>query len=126
MRVPIEVRYADYDTKQHVNNAVFLTYFEMARTKAWVERLEGDADFPIIIAEAQVRYVKPADIGIPLACDITTGEIRNRSWTWHYRVVDARDDSLIAEGRTVQVYYDYEAAQAAPIPDALRARLPEL
>ena len=41
MRFRLETRYADYDTKGHVNNAVYLTYFEVARVeyyrafKAW-------------------------------------------------------------------------------------------
>lgn len=126
MRVPIDVRYSDYDTKNHVNNAVYLTYFEIARARAWVDGVQGDPEFPVILAEAQVRYVKPASYGMPLVCDITTSEVRNRSWTWSYRILDARDESLVAEGKTVQVYYDYDAGKPAPIPDDLRARLPEL
>ena len=123
MRVPIEVRYNDYDTKNHVNNAVYLTYFEIARAKAWVDHVQGDPEFPVILAEAQVKYVKPATYGMPLACEITTTELRNRAWVWTYRILDARDDSLVAEGRTVQVYYDYAAGAPAPIPEPIRERL---
>jgi acyl-CoA thioesterase FadM len=54
MRIPLATRYADYDTKGHVNNAVYLTYFEMARQAAWVDCMGGGADFPFIVAEATV------------------------------------------------------------------------
>jgi acyl-CoA thioester hydrolase len=123
MRFPLATRYADYDTKGHVNNALFLTYFEMARHLLWVERFGGDPDFPFILAEATVRFVSQARIGDPLAVEITPGEIRNRSWVWNYRVLDARDERVVAEGSTVQVMYDYAERRAIPIPEAMRALL---
>jgi acyl-CoA thioester hydrolase len=123
MRYPVATRYADYDTKAHVNNAVYLTYFELARERAWLESVGGSPDFPFIIAEATVRYVSEAKIGEPLAIEIATSEVRTKAWVWRYRLVDARDDRLVAEGSTVQVMYDYEHGRTTPIPDDIRARL---
>lgn len=123
MRVAVETRYADYDTKGHVNNAVYLTYFEMARHRAWVERLGGNADFPFIVAEATVRYVSQAMIGQALDIEITTAEVRTKSWIWSYVIRATDDDRVVAEGRTVQVMYDYDAGRTIPIPDAVRERL---
>jgi acyl-CoA thioesterase FadM len=62
-------------------------------------------------------------IGDPLEIDISTKEIRNRSWIWQFRITDARDDRVVAEGTTVQVYFDYTTRQAVPIPDDVRALL---
>jgi acyl-CoA thioester hydrolase len=126
MRFPLAVRYSDYDTKGHVNNAVFLTYFEMARAKAWIEALAGDADFPFILAEASIQYRSQARIGDPLEIEITTTEIRTKAWVWSYVVRDARDKRVIAEGRTVQVAYDYEGHRTIPIPPDIAAKLPTL
>jgi acyl-CoA thioester hydrolase len=126
MRFPLAVRYSDYDTKGHVNNAVFLTYFEMARARAWIDALGGDADFPFILAEASVQYRSQARIGDPLEIEITTTEIRTRAWVWSYVVRDARDERVVAEGRTVQVAYDYEAHRTIAIPPAILAKLPTL
>ena len=36
-RVAIDVRFADTDAMGHVNNAVYLTYCEMARIRYWSE-----------------------------------------------------------------------------------------
>lgn len=123
MRFRLETRYPDYDTKGHVNNAVYLTYFEMARSRAWLDVIGGDADFPFVLAEAQVRYASEAMIGEPLDIEITTTEVRGRAWVWSYRILDPRDERLVAEGRTVQVMFDYAARKAIPIPDELRAAL---
>jgi acyl-CoA thioester hydrolase len=126
MRFPLATRYNDYDTKGHVNNAVFLTYFEMARERAWVDGLGGTADFPFILAEAAVQYRSEAMIGDPLEIEITTTEIRTKAWVWTYVIRDARDARVIAEGRTVQVAFDYDAKKTIPIPEEIRARLPSL
>jgi len=126
MRFPLATRYNDYDTKGHVNNAVFLTYFEMARERAWVEGLGGDADFPFILAEASVQYRSEAVIGDPLEIEITTTEIRTKAWVWSYTIRDARDGRVVAEGRTVQVAYDYAARKTIPIPADIAKRLPAL
>jgi len=123
MRFPLEPRYPDYDTKGHVNNAVYLTYFEIARAKLWIEAMHEDLDFPYVVAEATVRYVSPALVGDPLAIEVVTAEVRTKAWVWSYRIVDPRDERLVAEGRTVQVMYDYDRRESVPIPDALRAKL---
>jgi acyl-CoA thioester hydrolase len=123
MRFRLETRYADYDTKGHVNNAVYLTYFETARERAWVDAVGGSADVPFIVAEATVRYVRPAMIGVPLDIEVATTEVRTKAWVWRYRVLDARDDAVVAEGQTVQVMYDYEAGRSVAIPAHVRAGL---
>jgi acyl-CoA thioester hydrolase len=123
MRFRLEPRYADYDTKGHINNAVYLTYFEIARTRAWLDAVRGSEDAPFILAEASVRFVRPGMIGIPLDIEVTTSEVRNKAWVWKYRILDARDDGLIAEGETVQVMYDYDTRRSIEIPAAVRAGL---
>jgi len=123
VRFRLETRYADYDTKGHVNNAVYLTYFEVARVRAWLDAVRGSPDAPFIIAEAMVRYLRPAMIGVPLDIEVTTSEVRNKAWVWRYRILDARDDALVAEGQTVQVMYDYEARRSVEIPPDVRSRL---
>ena len=123
MRFRLETRYADYDTKGHVNNAVYLVYFEIARTRAWIDAVRGSPDAPFILAEATVRFVRPGMIGMPLDIEVTTSEVRTKAWVWRYRIVHADDDDLVAEGQTVQVMYDYDTRRSIPIPDDIRAGL---
>jgi acyl-CoA thioester hydrolase len=126
MRFRLETRYNDYDTKGHVNNAVFLTYFEIAREKAWVGALNRGDDPPFILAEATIRYVSQARLGEALDIEVTTTEVRTKAWVWGYRVIAVLDERLVAEGSTVQVMFDYEARRTTAIPDDLRAALPAI
>jgi acyl-CoA thioesterase FadM len=88
-----------------------------------LDAVGGTPDAPFIIAEATVRYLRPATIGIPLDIEVATSEVRNKAWVWRYRILDARDDSPIAEGQTVQVMYDYAAGSSVEIPSDVRAGL---
>jgi acyl-CoA thioester hydrolase len=123
MRMPLATRYADFDTKGHANNAVYLTWFEEARHRAWVERLGGNADFPFIIAESSVKYLSEAMIGDEMEIEITTSEIRTKAWVWTYAIREVGTGRVVAEGKTVQVMYDYAARKTVPIPTELRAPL---
>ena len=122
MRFSLQTRFNDYDSKGHVNNAVYLTYFELGRVQAWLAA-GGEEDGDFILAEAKISYRSPALIGDPLDLEVTTAEIRNKAWVWRYRVLDARDDRLVAEGETVQVMFDYGSRTTVPIPSAIREGL---
>ena len=60
MKFPLTTRYSDYDTKGHVNNAFYLTYFEAAKHLLWREVWKRDPDPPFVVAEATVRFLSPA------------------------------------------------------------------
>lgn len=134
LRFPLATRYSDYDTKGHVNNAMYLTYFEWVRVRAWqdvaaaagIDRVDI-ADPPLIVAEARVKYVSPANIGVPLAIEISVKEIRTKGFSFAYRIVASEEnDRLVAEGETVQVAYDYSAGRTMLIPPAMRKALEEM
>jgi acyl-CoA thioester hydrolase len=131
LRFPLATRYSDYDTKGHVNNAVYLTYFEWSRVQAWQQVAAAAgiaaadiADPPLIVAEARVKYVSPANIGVPLAIEIGVKEVRTKGFSFFYRVVAPEEnDRLVAEGETVQVAYDYGAGRTMPISPEMRKAL---
>ncbi|HWE41533.1 MAG TPA: thioesterase family protein [Gemmatimonadaceae bacterium] len=131
LRFPLATRYSDYDTKGHVNNAVYLTYFEWSRVQAWQQVAAAAgiaaadiADPPLIVAEARVKYVSPANIGVPLAIEIGVKEVRTKGFSFSYRVVAPEEnDRLVAEGETVQVAYDYRAGRTMPISPEMRKAL---
>lgn len=119
MRFPVLTRYRDFDAKGHVNNAVYLTYFEMARQHAWGARGGDNENVPFILAEATVKFVSQARLTDVLDIELTTSEIRSKAWVFRY-VVRAADERVVAEGSTVQVMFDYANERTMPIPTEIR------
>ena len=107
MKFPLTTRYSDYDTKGHVNNAFFLTYFEAAKHLLWREVWKRHPDPPFVVAEATVRFLSPAMIGDPLEIDISTREIKTRSWIWQFRITDAKGEPVTGlRASAFEVYED--------------------
>jgi acyl-CoA thioester hydrolase len=122
----ILVRYRDCDPLGHVNNAVYLTYFEMGRVEFWRQVMgvtEGRADeWPFILAEATVTFRSPARFNERLRLTIGVESIGTKSWVFGYRLTGA-DGREVATGRSVQVAYDYAGQRTIPLPADIRARL---
>lgn len=133
-RHPIEIRYGDTDALGHVNNAVYLSYFEAARGgyyTAVVGHPFGtgpDAERrTFVIAEAHITYRSPALYGEALSCRCRTGWVGRSSFSLEYRVEVSEGESgglrLVADGSTVQVFYDLVGGKVMRMPPDLLAGL---
>ncbi len=127
--IEITVRSTDMDADRNVNNAVYFTYFEQSRLEH-LRRLgivpvyppPEDAPNYFAIAETTARYRQPAHFRDTLIVRTTTHEVRNRSFSLAFQIVNQATGELIAEGSSVQVWLD-ESRRPAPIPPEHRARL---
>lgn len=126
----ITVRWADCDPMGHVNNAVYITYMEQARIaffRNFFELKDGDRikpeHFQFVIAENSCRYLKPAFIEQVLTVSIKVTEVKNSSFVFEYEMMDKVTGELIATGRSVQVWYDYQTGKSSPIPEKHKIKL---
>lgn len=121
----IEVRFADLDALGHVNNAVFLTYFESARIAWWlhVTGRSGLDALDMILARAEIDYRAPVYWGERLAVGVRCASLGRTSFVLELRAVEAGSGRLVAEGRNVCVLYDYAAGRKRVLDEAMRARL---
>ncbi|VCU54228.1 1,4-dihydroxy-2-naphthoyl-CoA hydrolase [Thermus thermophilus] len=120
VKVPVQVRFRDLDALGHVNNAVYLTYFEVARV-AYFSRLERDwvGRGHFILARAEVDFLRPIHLEDPVEVGVRVVRIGCSSFDMEYRV-EVRGEEA-ARGRTVQVWL--EGGSPAPLPEAIRERI---
>ena len=123
--LPVKISFRDLDAFGHVNNAVYLTFMEMARVEYFTQiGLLKSREFPspfLIVAEATCQYKAPIDMGTPLAVQVRVSRLGNSSFDMEYRFVDESGGALLAAGRTVQVTFDYTAGRSVPLPEEWRA-----
>jgi acyl-CoA thioester hydrolase len=117
------VRFRDLDPMGHVNNAVFLTYMESARTAYLLETgaASGLHDIPIIVARVELDFRSPAELGEEIAITVRPGRFGTKSFELEYEL--RADGRLVAEGKSVCVGYDYDRRETVAIPGELRRRL---
>lgn len=124
---PIEVRFRDLDALGHVNNAVVVTYLELARW-AWWKRLLGAREFQalgFLIARVEVDYRVPIQLDDPVRVDLRCPRVGGSSFDLAYEVRRG-DGTVCAVARTVQVMLDFAGGRPIPVDDEVRAWLAEV
>lgn len=123
--LPIQVRFRDVDGMGHVNNAVYFTYIEAARTEYLYGLLKtphmDQVDW--IVASASMNYRRAIGYGDPLEVRVRPSRVGTTSFTLYYEIWDTGKDVMYADGETVIVMFDYAKGEKKPISDALRERL---
>ena len=105
------MRWSDMDAYRHVNNVVFLQYFEMARVDLFFERASLEEQTGLrrgtVVAGHEIRYRRPVVYSAdPLRVDIWVSQIRAAAFTCHYEVFD--HDVLAVTGSTLLVPFDFD------------------
>ena len=126
-RREVEIRVADTDAMGHVNNAVYLTYLEMARV-GYYEAATGrplplgvhGAEEGLILADIRVAFRAPAFYGETLVVESRVPRLGRTSFEMEHRITAPSSRlapaRLIAVAESVLVTYDYAAARPIALP----------
>jgi acyl-CoA thioester hydrolase len=118
-------RFRDTDAMGHINNAVYVTYLEVARQAYW-RALDQAPDYrrvPFILASVRIDFRSEALVQEILELGIRCDWIGTKSFGFAYRIQEKTTARLVVEATSVQVCYDYATKQSQPMPDPLRRRL---
>ncbi len=128
--VRLEIRYSDLDPYGHVNNAVYLAYFEQVRLGYWrsladlagIEKLEaGDIlGARYVMAETSLRFKAPVFFGDALHGAATVPWVGNRSFAMSFELRTGESfetGELACEGYAAHVFFDPVKDGVQPRPD---------
>ena len=120
--VPVEVRFRDIDSMGHVNNAVYATYLEQARSHYYSDIIGIRLDrVRTVLARMEIEYRRPIDLGEETTVALWTSELGESSIDMAYELRAGGEIAAVAE--TVQVVVDEGGTEARPIPDEWRDRI---
>lgn len=125
-KMKLDIRWSDMDEMRHVNNAVYLTYFEQARVYYFHEACNWDwKSIGAILANAHVEYLRPVVFPNPTYVYVRTSRIGNKSFEIRYIITSEEngEETLTTTGYTVMVLYDYKTALSVPMPEYLKERI---
>jgi acyl-CoA thioester hydrolase len=123
-RVAIDVRFADTDAMGHVNNAVYLTYCEMARIRYWTDvtgepiAAGHEGAESLILAEARITYRAPVFHGEVVTVETRATRLGTTSFVLEHRLTACPPGGaprLVATSESVMVRYDYATERPAPL-----------
>ena len=115
----LRVRYSEIDAQGHVNNANYLSYFEVGRVE-WLRdagmsyREMEKRGFGFVVVEALVRYRKAAYFDDELTIRTKISEKSKVSVRFEYEVL--RDRDLLATGHTRHAYVSLASGKPIRMP----------
>lgn len=125
-----KVRYADCDMHQHMNHAIYFSFFEQARveyfTKLGVKAGHDYKSIPFILVAAHCDYKAPAYLNDEVVIKMGTTHIGNTSFRIDYVMENTKTGAVLAEAYTVQVMYDYEQMKPIPVSESIKNRIQKL
>jgi len=123
----IQVRFSDLDTLGHVNNSVYLSYFEMARIAYFTPLLGIDWDWKkmgVILKKNEVVYHLPVLLHQEPEISILILNIGTKSFTLGYEL--KINGTIYTTGSSVLVCYNSEINQTIDMPIKMRNVLESL
>jgi len=124
---PIQIRFSDCDMLQHVNNAIYLQYFETARINFFnIELPNWDwTKSGIILLKNIVEYKVPLYLTDICKVEIECSHIGIKSFTFTYKIQVKKDKNVITKtiGESILVCYDFTQEETINLPTELKNAL---
>lgn len=125
-RTSVQVRFRDIDAFGHVNNAVFLSYVELARIRYLLDVIQPPTRFdrlPLILARVELDFRSPIEFGEEVTVETRVERIGSTSFAMRHRMTAGPDGRLAGDVQTVLVAYDYGSARPIAVPDDWRTKI---
>jgi acyl-CoA thioester hydrolase len=122
--VTFYVRYAETDAMGVVHHGSYITYFEEGRSNYARQRGSDYASFEregyfLLVAEIQARYLKPARYGQRVTVRCWIEDLKSRSLTFAYEILDADAGEMFVTGWSKHICITQDG-QVARLPDSWR------
>jgi acyl-CoA thioester hydrolase len=126
--LPLQIRWSDLDPLGHVNNAVYVTYFEIVRGHYMLHACPGWDWHKDMFLIANVTANFHAELLLTAtepAVHIRTSKLGNKSFELEYAITSKKGDKNIvhATGNTTQIMFDMKTRSTVQIPDWVREAL---
>lgn len=118
---PIQLRFSDVDALGHVNNSVYFSLYDLAKT-AYMQAIrpsEEALDYrhtSMVVANLNANFFAPVYFSDRLAIQTAAVHLGNKSFVLLQRAICEDTGEVKCECRTVMVAFDVDSQQAIPIP----------
>jgi len=124
---PIQIRFSDCDMLQHVNNAIYLQYFETARINFFNIELPNWnwTKNGIILLKNVEEYKVPLYLTDICQVEIECSHIGTKSFTLTYKIQVKKGKNVITKtiGESILVCYDFTKEETINLPTELKNAL---
>ncbi len=129
-KTQIQIRFSDVDKMGHVNNATYVTYFELARLNYFdslakdTERIDW-VNEGVILAKIVMDYLQPVLMVDTVFVSTWVSRIGSKSFDMTCSIVKVVNgvEVEVAKGLAVIVCFNYTTNQSIPVPERWKEKM---
>ena len=117
--MPAQIRFSDVDQFGHVNNSVYFSLYDLAKTTYFKDVLGMSewGDVVVVVANINANFLMPVFFSDGIEIETATVQLGNKSFTLLQRAVVKGTGEVKCECRTTLVMYDLLTKEPTPIPE---------
>lgn len=127
-RVDLQVRFNDFDGFGHINNNVYLEFFDLGKALYFNDLTGGEYDpeaISAVVVNINCNFYAPTRMGEPLQVRTACVHIGDRSLVLEQQIVNPDSGGVKCDARTVMAGFDIATQGPAPIRETLKAAIAE-
>lgn len=118
----LRIRFRDLDPLQHVNNAIYSSYFEEARIRYIDEHMPELAEGmksgnSFVVVDLHLQFVAPATYPNELLIGSGLSKSGNSSLTAYQAIYNKKDHKLLCVGETTGVWFNLDKQRPTRLPN---------
>lgn len=125
-RTPIQIRFNDLDSYQHVNNNSYFSFYDLGKESYFSEVFRCDfrrQGIVPLIANINADFIEPVLYGDDIVVETRISHLGTKSFTLEQRAVNQKNGHIVCKARTVMVCFDLKKNESAEIPPAYRSAI---
>ncbi|MBO5721126.1 MAG: acyl-CoA thioesterase [Bacteroidales bacterium] len=119
--VEIQPRFNDFDVMGHVNNTVYMNYFDIGKVSyfkaIWDTDLTDWKEFGLVVARIETDFISQIVMGERVVVRTTILRIGNKSLELAQQLINPETKQVKAAARTIMVGFDVNTNSAEPITE---------
>lgn len=118
--LPLQIRFSDIDMLGHLNNNVYMTFFDLGKIEFFctvLGRRVAAPDLCLVVVHVDCDFLSPSFLGDDLQVWTRVERVGMRSLTLQQRIVDRTTGVTKCVGRTVMAGYDPDTLGSAPVKE---------
>lgn len=124
---PVQLRFSDIDVLGHVNNSVYFTLMDLAKTRYFIEVMGGTLDISkagLVVVNVNCDFCAPAFFGEELSVTTRTVSVGEKSLVLEQAVVcEPKGNEVKCRCHTVMCGFDPHTMTSIPISAEWRSAL---
>ncbi|MFM6935505.1 MAG: acyl-CoA thioesterase [Flavobacteriales bacterium] len=123
----IFVRLTDLDILGHVNNAIYLTYFEIARMHYFAELVGTNWNWieeGVVLVKNEVEYLKPIVLNDVPFVTVFLLQMGTKSFTLGYEI--RVNDEIVTKGSSTLVAFNSKTQSTIEIPEKMKEAIQKI